>query len=124
MQLRLGKIPNEPSINITMSTAELWTSPWNLTISGRALGFDTNYIKNIHPGPWCGNMSKKTFTHTGYTGVQFCADPEIDVITVMLTNRVYPTEENVKNILRVRDEFNTAVAEAVRRKPSDDFDED
>jgi CubicO group peptidase (beta-lactamase class C family) len=37
-------------------------------------------------------MSPQTFTHTGYTGTQICADPTNDLFTILLTNRVYPTD--------------------------------
>ena len=40
----------------------------------------------------CGTMSAATYLHTGYTGTEVCADPNNEVWTVLLTNRVYPTD--------------------------------
>jgi hypothetical protein len=53
-------------------------------------------------------MSAATFLHTGFTGTQLCGDPQRDIFTVFLTNRVYPSALNVK-IHDVRQHFNSAV---------------
>ena len=47
-------------------------------------------------------------TQIRYTGTQLCADPARKLITVFLTNRVYPSAANEK-IAKVRPAFNTAV---------------
>lgn len=38
--------------------------------------------------------SSLTFGHLGFTGTSLWCDPEADIVTVALTNRVYPTREN------------------------------
>lgn len=105
----------ETSLGITADTAKRFTTVWNASQSSRALGWDTNnYVTNTYRG--CGNFSNESFTHTGYTGTQLCADPVNDVMTVLLTNRVYPRADNESKakIHHYRQEFNNAVFDAVR----------
>lgn len=56
----------------------------------------------------CGNLSPRTFMHVGFTGTMLCGDPDRKVITILLTNRVYPSASNFK-IENVRREFNNAI---------------
>jgi len=61
-------------------------------------------------------MSARTFTHTGYTGTQICADPDHGgLVTVLLTNRVYPRadDESEQRIHDARVGFNNAVLAAL-----------
>ena len=86
----------------------------NLSQSSRALGWDTNdYGANSYRG--CANLSATTFTHTGYTGTQICADPQRGLITVLLTNRVFPNADtsSLHKIHAARQAFNNAVKDAV-----------
>lgn len=48
------------------------------------------------------------FGHTGFTGTSIMIDPESSIIVVILSNRVYPTRENVK-ILKFRRTFHNLV---------------
>lgn len=92
------------------STVQLWTTEYNHQVSCRALGWSTN-DPTVPDGGWngtCGKLSTKTFLHVGYTGTQICADPDRQVWTVLLTNRVYPTGSNEK-IIAVRKQWNDAV---------------
>jgi hypothetical protein len=50
-----------------------------------------------------------------YTGTELCGDRERELITVFLTNRVYPTYLNIK-IEHVRQLFGTAVVNAFDQK--------
>ena len=63
----------------------------------------------------CGALSDATFTHTGYTGTQICADPTRRLLTVLLTNRVYPRADDRSEaaIHSARIAFNDAVVRAV-----------
>eukprot|EP01050_Picozoa_sp_SAG11_P007267 SAG11_NODE_599_length_8269_cov_3.455080_2_plen_88_part_00 len=82
--------------------------------SSRALGWDTNdYSANAYRG--CGNLSATTYTHTGYTGTQVCTDPDRQLITVLLTNRVYPHADlrSIHAIHYARQRFNNLVRKAV-----------
>lgn len=107
--------PNENEINVlnlNKTTIKLFTTISNRTQSSRALGWDTNdYVMNSYRG--CGNLSHTTFTHTGYTGTQICADPERELITILLTNRVYPRadESSLEKIHQARQLFNNVVLE-------------
>eukprot|EP00940_MAST-03C_sp_MAST-3C-sp2_P002972 g2972.t1 len=99
-------------LGITKETAHLFTTVWNASQSSRALGWDTNdYATNTYRG--CGNLSSQTFTHTGYTGTQLCADPANNVMTVLLTNRVYPRadDESKTKIHTIRMKLNNVVAD-------------
>ena len=62
--------------------------------SRRGLGFD---MKELDPDKTL-NMSEKaspnTFGHLGFTGIAVFADPDEDLIYIMLTNRTYPTMDN------------------------------
>ncbi len=68
----------------------------------RGLGWDTKSPNGYssageHFGP-------NSFGHTGFTGTSLWIDPDEDLFVVLLTNRVYPTRENLK-ITQVRPQF-------------------
>jgi CubicO group peptidase (beta-lactamase class C family) len=94
---------------VKQSTVDLFTKAYNLTQSSRALGWDTNdYKMNTYRG--CASLSPKTYTHLGYTGTETCNDPERKLITILLTNRVYPGKTNSADLIHsLRQNFNTAV---------------
>uniref|UniRef100_A0A7S1PGW9 Beta-lactamase-related domain-containing protein n=1 Tax=Percolomonas cosmopolitus TaxID=63605 RepID=A0A7S1PGW9_9EUKA len=96
---------------ISEATAKLFSTVANVTQSSRALGWDTN---SDGYGS-CGHLSPSTFLHLGYTGTQVCNDPERGIITMLFTNRVYPTAENTK-IGKVRSNFNDAVLCSLEKK--------
>ena len=87
----------KPSL-LNATTIKLWTTEYNHSVSCRALGWSTNDQTVVDRG-WdglCGSLSSRTFLHVGYTGTQICADPERGLYTILLTNRVYPSGDNVK----------------------------
>lgn len=103
-----------PHVFLNATTLSLFTTERNHAISSRALGWNTNDPSVTDEG-WnlsCGNLSPKTFMHLGYTGTQVCCDPVNQVYTVLLTNRVYPTDQG-KGIHTVRQDFHNAVAKAI-----------
>ena len=58
----------------------------------RALGFDRlseHYNTVVRAG-----ASTRTFGHTGFTGTCVWADPDNDLVFVLLTNRTYPNPDN------------------------------
>jgi CubicO group peptidase (beta-lactamase class C family) len=56
----------------------------------RALGFDKK-------GAGCyEGASKETFGHSGYTGTCVWIDPQMNLIYIFLSNRVYPDPKNTK----------------------------
>ncbi len=99
---------------LNATTVALWTTEYNHSVSCRALGWSTN-DQTVPDKGWdntCGPLSAKTFLHLGFTGTQICADPVSRVYTVLLTNRVYPSGDNIK-IQAVRVQWNTAVVAAL-----------
>lgn len=57
-------------------------------------------------------LSNKAYGHTGFTGASIWIDPQYQLITILLTNRVHPTRDNNKHI-RVRSLFQNAVASSI-----------
>jgi CubicO group peptidase (beta-lactamase class C family) len=57
-------------------------------------------------------MSSRSFGHTGFTGTSLWIDPEREIYTLLLANRIYPNRNNVDDIYRARCIFsNLAVLE-------------
>lgn len=91
---------------LTPDIARLFTTVADAAQSRRALGWDTN-------SSLCGSLSPRTFTHTGYTGTQICADPQRGLVTVLLTNRAYPQQTaNFAGVAAARRAFNDAAMRA------------
>ena len=101
---------------LNSTTIRLFTTENNNSISSRALGWNTNdpTVTDRGWGLSCGNLSAKTFMHLGYTGTQVCGDPVNKVYTVLLTNRVYPTDQG-PSIHNIRQDFHNAVASIVTK---------
>ncbi len=60
------------------------------------------------------NASANTFGHTGFTGTVVWVDPDRQLIFIMLSNRVYPRENNNKlNQLQIRRRVHEIINEAV-----------
>jgi CubicO group peptidase (beta-lactamase class C family) len=57
-------------------------------------------------------FSLRTFGHTGFTGTLLMFDPQHDLTTILLTNRVYSPEDGL-GVLRLRRLFANAVAGAI-----------
>lgn len=97
---------------LNATTVAKFTTPYNLTQSSRALGWDTNEPNNAY-NP-CGELSPLTYNHLGYTGTTICVDPINNLFTVLLDNRVYPDKTGrALEIQTVRQAFNTAALVAV-----------
>jgi CubicO group peptidase (beta-lactamase class C family) len=110
MRYMMGYEQSEKLWNAT--TLALFTTVDDPDFSSRALGWDTNLV--AQGSDLCGNMSALTFTHTGYTGTQVCGDLGNDFYTVLLTNRVYPTDEQgSEQINEVRKAFANTVLDVL-----------
>lgn len=99
---------------INSTTATYFTTEYNNTQSCRALGWSTNDPTTPDEG-WdlsCGNLAPTTWTHIGYTGTQICGDPTREIVTVFLTNRVYPIAGN-DQMHTYRQNYNNAVIQAL-----------
>lgn len=60
-----------------------------------------------------GNMlGVRAFGHTGFTGTSVWIDPDLDLVAVLLTNRVHPTVRERAVITDLRRRFHDAVVQA------------
>jgi len=76
--------------------------------SSRALGWDTP----SDPSSAGRYFSARSYGHTGFTGTSLWIDPDLELIVVLLTNRVHPTRENIA-IRRLRPAIHDAVVLAI-----------
>jgi CubicO group peptidase (beta-lactamase class C family) len=95
---------------IKASTVEMFVKKQS-DLSSRALGWDTK-----SPGySSAGNLfSDISYGHTGFTGTSVWTDPTRNLIVVFLTNRVFPTRNNLK-ILSVRPKVHDAIIETLEQ---------
>lgn len=63
----------------------------------RGAGFDKP-VRDGSSGPTCNCISFDSYGHSGFTGTFAWADPDTDVVYIFLSNRVYPSAENLKLI--------------------------
>lgn len=79
----------------------------------RGLGFDKPQL-NPEITATCGCVSDESFGHSGFTGTYTWADPESGLLYVFLSNRVYPTMENVGLVKEdIRTEVQRFIQEAI-----------
>lgn len=64
--------------------------------SRRGLGFDKPETNPKKASPVCKEASLSSYGHSGFTGALVWVDPERDLIYVFLSNRIYPSTENLK----------------------------
>jgi len=95
---------------IKQSTVELFTKR-SSEESTRAIGWDTKSNSGSSAGNY---FSKNSFDHTGFTGTSIWADPQRNLFVVFLTNRVYPTRDNMK-IIKVRPMLHNAIIKSLER---------
>ena len=93
---------------IKPETVEEWTEKQS-DKSERGLGWDTKSEKNSSAGNL---FSMDSYGHTGFTGTSVWIDKERDLFVILLTNRVYPSRNNIK-INRFRPEIHDAIIRAV-----------
>ncbi|MEM6769207.1 MAG: serine hydrolase, partial [Bacteroidota bacterium] len=77
---------------LTQETIDLFTS--RNRYNYRTLGFDR--VAGGWPNVVAAGASEQTFGHLGFAGTSVWADPENDLVFVLLTNRVYPDAKNEK----------------------------
>ena len=58
----------------------------------RGVGFDKPQLEGTHVST-CGCVSMDSFGHSGYTGTFAWADPEEELLLVILANRTYPNDD-------------------------------
>ncbi len=62
----------------------------------RGVGFDKPETHKERPQPTCDAVPPTAFGHTGFTGTCVWADPENELIYILLSNRVHPDTFNTK----------------------------
>ena len=77
----------------------------------RGAAFDKP-VRDNSDGPTCNCISFDSFGHTGFTGTMVWADPEEEIVYVFLSNRIYPSAENLKLI---RMNIRTKIQEEIYR---------
>jgi CubicO group peptidase (beta-lactamase class C family) len=82
------------------------------TDAPRALGWDMVTTGKSSAGT---RFSPTSWGHLGYTGTSIWADPEKDLAVILLSNRVWPTEDNIK-IRKFRPMLHDTVVECVEGK--------
>ncbi len=78
----------------------------------RPAGFDSPSEGNASSGRF---FSKRSVGHLGFTGTSFWIDPDNGLITVLLTNRVHPSRENI-NIRKFRPRIHDLIASTYKDK--------
>lgn len=80
--------------------------------SRRGIGFDKPQLEGKHQST-CGCVSKSSFGHAGYTGTYAWADPEKEIIIVILANRTYPNDDVTFSKSNIRTRIQEKVYEAL-----------
>lgn len=78
----------------------------------RGIGFDKPQLEGIN-GSTCGCVSKRSFGHSGYTGTYAWADPEKEIILVILANRTYPNNDFTFSKSNIRTRMQASVYKAL-----------
>lgn len=107
MELNYGKYNGKRYLDSTTIAAFIKQQSPN---SSRAIGWDTRDVGRSFSGQY---TSPITFLHTGFTGTSVVVDPTKNIIVIFLTNRVYPTRNNLK-ISRVRPAVHDAIFKAIK----------
>jgi beta-N-acetylhexosaminidase len=80
----------------------------------RGIFFDKKDLDNSNNAPSL--FSSKSYGHSGFTGTFTWTDPDLNLIYVVLTNRVYPTRENKKiSDLNIRSAIGNAIIECINK---------
>lgn len=79
----------------------------------KGVGFDKPQL-NENIKATCGCVSDSSFGHSGFTGTYTWADPESEIVYVFLSNRVFPTAENMDLVkYNVRTEIQQLIQDAI-----------
>lgn len=79
----------------------------------KGIGFDKPQL-NENIKATCGCVSDSSFGHSGFTGTYTWADPESEIVYVFLSNRIFPTAENMDLVkYNIRTEIQQLVQDAI-----------
>lgn len=82
----------------------------------RGLGFDKPPVTASNDSPVAISASRRSFGHSGFTGTYTWADPDVGLVYVFLSNRIYPYASNNKiNQLNVRTGIHQVFYDAIRQ---------
>lgn len=90
MMMKEGSLGNRQFFK--PSTVHIFTS--RTGNASRALGWDLRSPEGSSSAGEC--FSAKSWGHLGYTGTSIWVDPEKELAVILLSNRVWPTSENIK----------------------------
>ena len=76
------------------------------------LGFDSPSPLGSSAGQY---LSPQSFGHLGFTGTSFWIDPSLNLVMVLLSNRVNPSRENIL-IREFRPKFHNSIVQALQTK--------
>lgn len=100
---------------IRPQTIEKFTSRYYKS-SRRGLGFDMKELDPEKTLNMAEEASDNTFGHLGFTGIAVFADPDEDLIYIMLSNRTYPT---MKNYIFARENYRPRIQSVFYRAMMD-----
>ena len=79
----------------------------------KGVGFDKPQIKESEKAT-CGCVSPQSFGHSGFTGTYTWADPESGIVYVFLSNRTFPTANNLGLVnSNIRTEIQKVIQNAI-----------
>ena len=78
----------------------------------RGVGFDKPQLEGNHLST-CGCVSEDSFGHSGYTGTYTWADPNKEIIIIILANRTYPNDDFTYSKSNIRTRIQGYVYEAL-----------
>ena len=79
----------------------------------KGVGFDKPQIKESEKAT-CGCVSAQSFGHSGFTGTYTWADPESGIVYVFLSNRTFPTANNLGLVnSNIRTEIQKVIQNAI-----------
>lgn len=98
--------------NIRQKTAQLFASrAISADVGDWALGYMMPSNENASCGPY---FSIHSIGHTGFTGTSFWYDPRIDLLVLILSNRVHYGRDN-KAFINLRPKIHTWIYESLKR---------
>lgn len=117
MYLQQGSYGGEEFIK--PNTMKLFSKQVHSEVSRRGIGFDKPDADTTKVTAFSKVLPLSTFGHTGFTGTMAWADPDNQIIGIILANRVYPNDWNNKmSKMDIRTKIQEAVYNALIRKKS------
>ncbi len=116
MWLNGGNAPGIRVLQPQTVTAAITDGTTNLN-EARGLGWQINRAARDDseaPGSAGTHLSARAFGHTGFTGTSLWMDPALDLVAVLLTNRVHPRVGDSAPVTQLRSSFHDAVATALQ----------